>query len=153
MPTLECPTCSSKDLKLVDNREWECQSCGAILVEEPLYCPICGHGTTSGIEICTNCGEPLSIISQIMTRHTGNSEPYRLKQIRSQAQALKERDIEPSRRRMEKFQQIDRRREQAIAEAREAQAIYHRRISKVLLAIASMFILFVIAFVIMYLNP
>lgn len=148
MPASECPTCSSEDLKLIGDRKWECQSCGAIVVEEPIYCPTCGHGNTSGVEICTNCEEPLTIISQIMTRHTGNSEPHRLKQIRSQASALKERDIEPSRRRMEKFQEIDRRREQAVAEAREAQKIYHRRISIVLLAIASVFVLFVIAFVI-----
>ena len=87
-----------------------------------------------------------------MSRHTGDDQPFRLKQMRSQAAAIKERDAEPSRRRMKKFQEIDQRREQAINEAMDAQKIYNRRISTVLLAVAGLFILFVIVFTVLYLN-
>ncbi len=87
-----------------------------------------------------------------MSRHTGDDQPLRLKQMRSQASALKERDAEPSRRRMEKFQETDRRREQSVYEAMEAQKVSNRRISTVLLAVAGLFILFVIVFTVLYLN-
>lgn len=147
-----CPSCSAQGLKPIGDGKFKCQYCDAIVVKQSVNCPTCGLINSTGDENCFNCGEPLTIIGQIMSRHTGDDQPLRLKQMRSQASALKERDAEPSRRRMEKFQETDRRREQSVYEAMEAQKVSNRRISTVLLAVAGLFILFVIVFTVLYLN-
>lgn len=78
-----------------------------------------------------------------MTMQSDHSQPFRLKQARSQASAIKEREERGSQRRMEEFQEIDRRREQALAEAQEAQKVHQRRVSTVLFIIAGLFVIFI----------
>jgi len=83
--------------------------------------------------------------------HSGNSQPFKLKQVRSQASALKEREEFASQHRMKTLQEIDRRREQNLAEAQEAQKAHQRRVSTIMLVIAGLFIFFIALFAAIFL--
>jgi CHASE3 domain sensor protein len=96
-----------------------------------------------------SCGEPLSLFAQVMIRHDGSDQPYKLQQVRSQAPVLKKHEARESEKRMEVLQAIDQRRQAAEAEAKEAQEAYLRKVSRIVLLVIPIFIVFIILFVVL----
>ena len=144
---MNCPKCSAPDLEVTDNGTIDCPNCGILQTGRLNVCPACGHENSLSAENCIVCDEPLTIVCQIMIMQSDHSQPFRLKQIRSQASAIKEREERASQQRMEAFQEIDRRREQALAEAQEAQKVHQRRVSTVMFIIAGLFVIFVALYI------
>jgi len=140
---MDCPNCSTPGLEVTDDGTIDCPNCGILQVGGLKVCPACGHENILNAENCIVCEEPLTILSQIMTMQSDHSQPFRLKQARSQASAIKDREERGSQRRMQAFQEVDRRREQALAEAQEAQKVHQRRVSTVLFIIAGLFVIFI----------
>ena len=151
MATTNCPNCSTPDLEVTNGGTIDCPNCGIIQVGEPKVCPVCSHENIYNTEICVVCGEPLTIVSQIIVMHSGSRQPFRLKQVRSQASALKEREEFASQHRMKTLQEIDRRREQNLAEAQETQKAHQRRVSTIMLIIAGLFIISIALFAAIFL--
>jgi hypothetical protein len=144
---MNCPKCSTPGLEVTDDGTIDCPNCGILQTGRLKLCPACGHENPFNAESCIVCDEPLTIVSQIMIMQSDHNQPFRLKQVRSQASAIKEREERASQHRMEAFQEIDRRREQALAEAQEAQKVYQRRVSTVMFIIAGLFVIFVALFI------
>ena len=134
---------------MTDDGTIVCPNCGILQINQRKVCPACGHENISNAENCHVCEEPLTIVSQIMIMQSDHNQPFRLKQIRSQASAIKEREELASQRRMEALQEIDRRREQALAEAQEAQKTYQSRISTIVFIIAGLFVVFIALYIIL----
>lgn len=148
MPHSRCPTCTAPGLEVSPDGTLTCSYCGNTLPGESIVCPACGHVNADGVETCWSCGEPLSIVAQVIIRQESSEQPYRLKQVRSQATALKERASRESEKRMEVFQAIDQRRQAAEAEAKKTQEAYQRRLSGIVLLIIPIFIVFIILLVV-----
>ena len=144
---MDCPKCSTPDLEVAEDGTIDCPNCGILQTDRLKVCPACGHENAFNAENCLVCEEPLTIVSQIMIMQSDHSQPFRLKQVRSQASAIKEREERASQRRMEAFQEIDRRREQAVTEAQEAQKAYQKRVSTIVFIIAGLFIIFVALYI------
>ena len=147
MITMNCPNCSTPGLEVTDDGTIDCPNCGILQASGLKVCPACGHENILNAENCIVCEEPITILSQILTMQSDHSQPFRLKQARSRASAIKEREERGSQRRMEAFQEIDRRREQALAETQEAQKVHQRRVSTVLFIIAGLFVIFIALFI------
>lgn len=144
----QCPACTAPGLEVSPDGRLTCSYCGSTLPGESIVCPACGHVNAYDVETCRSCGEPLSLLAQVMIRHEGRDQPYRLQQVRTQAPALKERESRESGKRMEVLQAIDQRRHAAEAEAKEAQEAYQRKISRIVLLIIPIFIVFIILLVV-----
>ena len=144
---MNCPNCFTPGLEVTDDGTIDCPNCGILQAGRHKVCPACGHENSIHAENCIVCEEPLTIVSQVMRMHSNHSQPFRLKQVRSQASAIKEREERASQSRMEAFQEIDRRREQALAKAQEAQKAYQRRVSTVMFIIAGLFVIFVALYI------
>lgn len=144
---MNCPNCSTPGLEVTDDGTINCPNCGILQAGQLKVCPACGHENILNAEYCIACEEPLTILSQIMIMQSDRSQPFRLKQVRSQASAIKEREERNSQRRMERFQEIDRRREQALAEAQEVQKMHQRRVSTVMFIIAGLFVIFIALYI------
>ena len=142
-----CPACSAPGLEAASEGKLTCVYCGFTIPINVNICPACGHVNDFGLETCTKCGEPLSLLAQIMTRH-GSDQPYKLQQVRRQAPQIKEREARESQKRMDAFQAIDQRRKAAEAEAKKAQEEYSRKVSTIVLFIIPIFIAFVILLVV-----
>jgi hypothetical protein len=82
-----------------------------------------------------------------MIRQESSDQPYRLKQVRSQAAVIKERESRESEKRMAVLQAVDQRRIAAEAEAKEAQEAYQRKLSRIMLLIIPIFMVFIILLV------
>lgn len=149
MPDLRCPACTAPGLEVSPDGMLTCSYCGTIIPGDPNVCPACGHVNDGGVETCRSCGEPLSLVAQVMLRQESGAQPYRLKQLRSQATAIKEREFRESEKRMEVLQAIDQRRQAAEAKAMKAQEAYTRRVSGIVLLIIPIFIIFLILLVVL----
>jgi hypothetical protein len=102
-------------------------------------------------EICAKCGEPLTVVSKIMSRQGVGVKPYRLDIVREQASSIKEQEAVASQRRMATFEDIDRRRAEALAEAQEAQRAHTQRISVILIGVSALFLVAIAILVFMML--
>ena len=148
MPHTRCPACTAPGLEVSPDGALACSYCGTIIPGDSNVCPACRYVNADGVETCRSCGEPLSLVAQVIIRQDSSEQPYRLKQVRSQATALKERESRESEKRMEVFQAIDQRRHAAEAKAKKAQEAYQRRDSTIVLFIIPIFIVFIILLVV-----
>lgn len=111
--TPPCPACTAPDLKLVSKFKLECDYCGSTFTGKPVLCPACGWINTPGSNVCPDCGEPLDVISQVLSRKEVEGGPQWLQRVRSQAEAIKLEEEEASQRRYQALEEIDRRRKEA----------------------------------------
>jgi predicted RNA-binding Zn-ribbon protein involved in translation (DUF1610 family) len=144
----QCPACTAPGLDASPDGTLTCSYCGTTISSESNVCPVCGHVNAYDVETCRSCGEPLSLVAQVMIRQEGSDQPYRLQQVRNQATALKERESRESEKRMEVLQAIDQRRHAAEAEAKAAQEAYERKVSRIVLLIIPIFFVFIILLVV-----
>jgi hypothetical protein len=108
--TPACPACTAPDLELVSKIELVCSYCGTSFSGKPFICPACGWINTEAAELCHDCGEPMNVISQVLSRKDHKGEPQWLSRARSQASEIKSEEAEASRKRFEALEEIDRRR-------------------------------------------
>ena len=85
-----------------------------------VLCPACGGVNSPENDSCSACGRSLTLVDQVLDRHTGAQTPSFLTSARDQAPALKESEQRSSDARFQDFAEIDRRREEAQA-AQEAE--------------------------------
>lgn len=108
---LHCPACGAPELEFDEEATFHCEYCGTMLVAGRIDCPACGERNTQAAELCSNCGEPLSIVASILDRQQGSlGLPLWVRRLRSQVADLKEREQQASQSRFAAFQEIDQRR-------------------------------------------
>jgi hypothetical protein len=129
MAESQCPECSSTNIKRISPEIIECQDCGYHGEEFPLMvCPSCRRANDYGVDACVQCGEPMSLFWQVLSRHANPTQSLRLEQIRSQADQIKTEAFAASKERYAQFEDIDRRRIRAEREAQLARAAQDRQL-------------------------
>ncbi len=130
MDNATCPVCKSGLLVSQTDTGYTCDRCGVTLKLEGRNCPTCGESNPAQIEECQNCGEPLTSFSQVINRHQPQSPPLRQRQMRQHAEGIQQSGKQSSKKRMEGFVEIDRRRE---ARSRLDEMIQREKDKKVLM--------------------
>jgi hypothetical protein len=120
--TPACPNCTAPGLILVTKGELSCSYCGSSFKGIPLICPSCSWINAIEAESCPNCGEPLNVIAQVISRQDTMGGPQWLRRVQSQAGEIKSTEEQASQVRLQKLQEIDRKREEAIAEQKDQQS-------------------------------
>ena len=118
---LTCPACTAPELTADVEGSFDCTYCGTHFVTERLICPACGELNDQGADLCSNCGEPLSIVASVIDRQGGSSRPLWIRRLQTQIADLKESEASASADRFEEFVEIDQRRLRAEAEAHARQ--------------------------------
>jgi hypothetical protein len=141
---MNCPVCSAPNVKIT-NEVFECAYCGSIQPHNMLICPSCREPNQPESEECISCGEPLTLVSQVMMRHSDlDSGPYRLRQAREQAARIKESEERSSQQRIRDLEEVDQKRIQAAREAEMARRKEQSRLLIITFAIIATFILVVL---------
>ena len=115
MDTPACLACTAPGLELVEKGVLKCQYCGSSFRGLPLLCPSCGWINTIDAESCPDCGEPMNVVAQVITRQDPSASPAFLKRVQSQAENIKASEELASQNRFHKLQEIDRMREDSMA--------------------------------------
>ena len=115
MDTPACLACTAPGLELAAKGVLKCQYCGSSFRGLPLICPSCGWINTIEAESCPDCSEPLTVITQVISRQDTSQGPRWLARVQSQAEEMKKTEEIASQDRLQKLQEIDRQREDAIA--------------------------------------
>ena len=174
---LPCVHCSGAGLELAPEGKVVCKFCGTQNSVPGVICPQCWCVNTTGTNICDNChaalfracpncqtknwrgatecvqcGEPLDTLDGMVDRLRTDT-PDRLRRQQQDAVALKAAEEEAANRRLEQLRDVDRRREQALAEAMARQAINQSRLLRWLLIGGGVLVLLVIAAVIVSQLP
>lgn len=114
---LTCAVCTASGLINDGQGNFDCEYCGTHFVTERIECPACTELNLKGADICTNCGEPLSIVASVIDRQGSTGNPLWIRRLQSQVADLKEREARASAERFDEFVEIDRRRKAAEAGA------------------------------------
>lgn len=93
-----------------------------------MICPACDTPNDYNADACSQCGEPMSLFWQVLSRHTNPTQSLRLEQIRSQADKIKTEAMAASQERYAQFEEIDRKRLQAERAAQQARAEQDRQL-------------------------
>ena len=137
-----CPNCTASEFVETPQGLFECQYCGTFFQ----VCPSCRHANNLDAEVCTYCEEPLTIISQVITRHEGTqANPRWLRQTRLKAASIKTLEESASLERMNAILEIEHRREEALEREYEAQKAKDRRILIAIAILAALFVGFILA--------
>jgi hypothetical protein len=118
---LTCPACTAPGLMQNPSGGLTCEYCGSTFKGIPLVCPSCGWINTTNADECPKCGEPMNVIAQVFSRQGPRRTPLWLHRAQSQAGELKEEGEQTSSLRLQRFQEIDRVREESIREEDERQ--------------------------------
>ena len=110
--TPDCPACTAPNLEHASKFELFCSYCGSSFSGKPYICPACGWINTEGAKVCHSCGEPMDVISQVLSRKDHKGEPHWLSRARAQASEIKSEEAEASRKRFDALEEIDRRRKE-----------------------------------------
>jgi len=116
--TPACLACTAPGLELVKKGVLKCQYCGSSFRGLPLLCPSCGWINMMDAERCPDCGEPMNVVAQVISRQDTSGGPFWLKRARSKAEEIKTSEELASQDRLQKLQQIDRKRENSIAKGK-----------------------------------
>jgi predicted amidophosphoribosyltransferase len=140
---LICPACTAPSLSFDQHGVLVCPYCGTRIAGEAQVCSACGHMNPAEAEQCLNCNEPLTTTARVVLRQgSASRQPFFLERARSLASELKTQGDLTSEERMDRFREIDRRRQ-----AHEAENLARRqaRDRKLLIASASALALLAIA--------
>jgi hypothetical protein len=141
--TPACLACTAPGLELVRKGELKCQYCGSTFKGLPLVCPSCSWINTIEAERCPQCGEPLTVISQVISRQDASQGPQWLRRVQSQAEVIKQSEEIASQKRLQKLQEIDRKREEAVS-AEKAQRTKDDRFFLMLIASGVLLVIIII---------
>ncbi len=141
---MNCPVCGAPDVKIIDDY-FECSYCSRKLPHNMSICPSCRNPNPLESETCAVCGEPLTLFSQVMIRHTkADTGPYRLHQAREQAARIKESEERASQQRFHDLEEVDRRRIQTAVEAQRARRKEQNQLLKISVMIVILFVLVIL---------
>ena len=112
MTDFACPKCGQTIPEASAEGIRVCTHCGAQL-ETASECPACGRANPAWEHVCPDCGEPLTLFGTLESRYRGAVQPYRLRQSRLRARALKQTEVSLSEERFARFEEVDRRRLEA----------------------------------------
>lgn len=132
--TPSCPACTAPRLSITSKGALNCRHCGTTFSGKPLICASCGWINSIQAEVCPDCGEPISIVAQVIRRHDTQGKPHWLERVQSQADLIKRTEEQASKERMQRFEQIDQRRNAAVVKEEKLRQI---RDKKVLIVIAA----------------
>ncbi|MDW8325900.1 MAG: zinc ribbon domain-containing protein [Anaerolineales bacterium] len=118
-----------------------CEACGALLT---FTCPRCQTGNWSGAEKCANCGQYLDTLGVLMERSGDTGLRFHARQ--RDLASLAAQEDESARQRRAYLEEIDRRRQQAIAEAAARKAREERLFITATLIFAALALLTILAF-------
>ncbi len=122
-----------------------CGHCHAHFVQGQLQCPNCEATHPIGMEMCSLCGEPLTLFGRVMIRQGLQSKPHRLEQMRSRAVTIQEHARLSSEIRMAGFEEIDKRRLENEQSAQAAQQQRDRQLFRYLALGIGIFLLVIAA--------
>ncbi len=111
--TPACPACTAPDLVQLSKFELQCSYCRSRFTGKPLLCPACGWINNNNEDVCPDCGEPLNIVAQVISRQDRSGTPQWLSRVQSQAGEIKSQEEAASQIRYEALEEIDRRRIEA----------------------------------------
>jgi hypothetical protein len=120
--TPACPACTAPRLIVVQKGELKCSYCGSSFRGVPLICPSCGWINTIEAEDCPVCGEPLTVVAQVIHRQDTSGGPQWMKRVQSQLGEMRSAEEQASQIRLKALQEIDHSREKALAEQKEQQS-------------------------------
>lgn len=138
VPGLICPRCEFVNAEGTDF----CEDCQQALYQ---VCPNCHTKNRSGATQCARCGEPLDVLLDGLISRLQESTDARLNRQRREASALKAAEEASAERRLEQLRAIDRRREQAQAEALARRAARERQLMLIMLVGAALLIIVIVA--------
>jgi len=142
----DCPACDSEDIAINEQGSLECLQCGHKWEISSTICPRCGSRNPGDAETCVRCGEALDVVDRLLSKHPSNSEPYFLREARSRAPDLKQREESASQQRLETLKEIDRRRLEALREAQYLQRQKERQtLTTTFWILAAMVLIIVVA--------
>jgi len=118
---LTCPACTAPELITGGEHSFDCVYCGTHFVADRTECPACGELNEQGADLCSNCGEPLSIVASVIDRQGGTGRPLWIRRLQIQVAGLQESEARASADRFEELMEIDRQRKAAEAEAHSSQ--------------------------------
>lgn len=133
MTILTCPACGASGISVDVHGSLECLYCGVRLAGDPFVCPACDQVNLPKAEVCAQCGEPLTLAAQVMSRRGGQGSPLFLTRARAQAVDLKSTGERASQVRMDSLRQVDRVREEALRRASAERNAEDRRLVRFLL--------------------
>ena len=142
---IQCPSCGANEMVQGENQQLICVYCGTSFGEVTRICPNCGHYNEEGVrhcalcgadiirdcpacgwdnwvlaEHCVQCGRNMDVIEQ-MARRWQQTTQQRLEDFRAGVGEIKEREERASQARMAGFLEVERKRQEALAQARETQ--------------------------------
>lgn len=138
-----CPICSEPQLFSSEAGVYQCHYCKARIVNGRLICPACKRSNEIGLENCSVCGEPLTVIGAVISRQVAGYGSLRLEQVKAQANEIKAQAEQHSRVRMSAFNEVDQRRKQAEQEDAVQQQVRDHEILKYTAIGAGIFLLLV----------
>jgi CHASE3 domain sensor protein len=128
----------------VQKGELKCTYCGSTFTGIPLVCPSCGWINNIEAEDCPECGEPLTIIAQVIRRGGTAGGPQWMERVQSQLGELRSAEDRASQIRLQALKEIDQTREEAIADQKAAQSKADRTLYTVVVIIGTLIILGII---------
>jgi hypothetical protein len=162
-----CAQCSGAGLQLQPDGRVVCRFCGAADTLEGIICancewvnapgasncancrqgltrlcPDCSARNWSGADRCSNCGHPLDTLGYVMGTRVGGT-PAQLERQRRDVSKIKETEEADSERRREYFEEIERRRQAALADAKRRSVKEHRMMTVILIAVLGLMVLMV----------
>lgn len=141
-----CPQCASQDWIVDENGVFSCKNCGVELTDVVQVCPRCAEENDPGADQCMSCGESLSVVDRVLSRHAVSRNPRWLEEARQQASAIKKIEEASSKERLEEMIEADRRREEAILVEKARQDELERRtLSVTMIGTAVILVIIVIA--------
>jgi hypothetical protein len=125
-----CPVCSEPQLISLQSGVLKCQFCHAQIINGRLICPSCKRANDIGLEQCSVCGEPLTVVGAVISRQSTGFGSQRLEQLKVQASDMKAHAEKHSQERMTVFKDVDQRRIQSEREAATQQHLRDRTVLK-----------------------
>lgn len=119
---------------------YHCEACGASLT---FTCPRCQTSNWSGAEQCANCGQHLDTLGALIERSGDTGLRFHARQ--RELASLAAQEDESARRLRAQLEEIDRRRQQAIAEAAARKAREQRIFITATLTVAAVVLLAILA--------
>ena len=114
--TPACPACTAPGLMMVQKGMLRCSYCGSSFNGIPLICPTCGWINNIEAEKCPNCGEPLSVIAQVIGRRDSREGLQWRTRVQSQLGEMRAEEEQASQLRMQALHEVDQKREASFAE-------------------------------------
>jgi hypothetical protein len=101
---------------------FQCTYCGWTQAETDRFCPACNTLNLPEAERCLQCGEALSITERIFDQRTPADAPVWLTRTSSLAGGLQESERQASKKRMQRFEEIENLRQTQLSQARSKKA-------------------------------